>query len=1123
MREFRIKVNNEKTYVVKANDYNQAVKTLHSKLKDFDLTNFLALKRSLELRIGEEIDFDKLEEYVNKLPKDKNGKKNINVKEVIKCCIKAKDNAVSDSISRYTGEDAIRTNGFVKIKEDGDWTSYKYNGSDFDGAVFKIHQYNPSLIAFVSNGNRTITVRNKYLNDADDTAQGEIEVLKSFGFDYKDGKWVKESNNNDIIVQPDYHYVSVIGPSDTEKHCKKYQYQSAGMLKKIIASNIKDSSIKDDLTMVEKYKKSIIYIDDNGYYYHTPIGGRGAKAYRDNTKDINIVKKRIDNDYSFLYDSSIKDVSYVSGKNLKIGQKIVEDGEVLEVVDIKETQRGVNNNYRDVTFKNVKTGATETVHFGNSTLARLNDDWSKGVSVTVKVTTESLINAAKEHKVLLGGRNDAPEKFIGRTSIRFTLPNKDNTAYANIDNSQSTIHYNMYDDEFTYKEFGGKKDFNKAKLTEGLKKLQDYVVSQLISAGIVVNQSKVEVGGSSKFNSTWRQAQSYNDESVKDADPVKVEKIIRKEKSALGITYYLFQTKSNSGATIYYEVTDKSYHGEPTYSGGGIISFSLQSANDSLDSHLLYDKLVSKYGKVAGRKRFFLGKNDSVQRENEASTGYKFRITNNGSKWYYETTFPDGHTTLTGPYSSKQETEQYFHKHRPTEKLTDANRYNKGQKFQTSAGIHEIIGYDPVKADANTNRIEYSYRIKTPNGTYTNMPDWQLEELVKLGRYKLIDSNIKDSDSYQVWTINEKGVYHKEADVPNPQLAKAIASQLKKQGRWVQISKNSRTNIVSDCDMMDSLSIKVKLNGKTYNGVFNGISNTDKTFGDVYIPELVSLHSGDKGVFNPDEGHYVSDGKFYFKMENIKKWNPSLKNYLTDSNITDADPVKVEKIIRKEKSELGITYYIFQTKSSSGYTIYYQVTDKTYHGEPTYSGGGIISFSLKSANDTLDHNLLMDKLKAKYGEKEGTKRYLRGENDSAIKDKLSTSDANSLVEAYIDKYKYTHSNLPYVNKPKIKIFNSPEEFRDKFLSSYRGYSIYAGGLLNYNGYVVKLFTSAKDGKIESPSADNIFTIFPTTTIKDSNNIKNRKSYTIKVGDKQYKVFAESESEAINKYIKSKKQ
>ena len=104
---------------------------------------------------------------------------------------------------------------------------------------------------------------------------------------------------------------------------------------------------------------------------------------------------------------------------------------------------------------------------------------------------------------------------------------------------------------------------------------------------------------------------SIKDSSIKDADSVEVEKIIRKEKSALGITYYLFQTKSKSGATIYYEVTDKTYHGEPTYSGGGVISFSLQSANDSLDSHLLYDKLVSKYGEKAGRKRFLLGKNDT--------------------------------------------------------------------------------------------------------------------------------------------------------------------------------------------------------------------------------------------------------------------------------------------------------------------------------------------------------------------------------------------------------------------------------------------------------------------------------------------------------------------------------
>lgn len=655
MREFRIKVNNEKTYVVKAKDYNQAVKTLHNKLRD---------------------------------------------------------NTLNDSISKYNGEDAIRTNGFVKIKEDGDWTSYKYNGSDFDGAVFKIHQYNPSLIAFVSNGNRTITVRNKYLKDF-----------------------------------------------------------------------------------------------------------------------------------------SIKDVSYVSGKKLKIGQKIVEDGEVLEVVDIKETQRGVNNNYRDVTLKNVKTGATETVHFVNSALARLND------------------------------------------------------------------------------------------------------------------------------------------------------------------------------------------------------------------------------------------------------------------------------------YSPK---------------------YNKGQKIQTSAGIHEIIGYDPVRADVHTNRIEYSYRLKTPNGTYTNIPDWQLEKLVELGRYKLIDSNISD---------------------------KLIESGSKK-----ALSKNIATEIKEGKDPKQAAAIAYSVqreNDASTGYKYRITNNGSKWYYETTFPD----------------GHTTLTGPYSSKQETEQYFH----KHRPTEKLTDADPVKVEKIIRKEKSALGVTYYIFQTKSSSGYTIYYQVTDKTYHGEPTYSGGGIISFSLKSANDTLDHNLLSDKLKAKYGEKEGTKRYLRGENDSAIKDKLSTSDANSFVEAYIDKYKYTHSNLPYVNKPKIKIFKSPEEFRDKFLSSHRGYSIYAGGLLNYNGYVVKLFTSAKDGKIESPSADNIFTIFPTTAIKDSaniteltkkakqlknklkkekahsyenwgqaeirqlkdlfdynnysqstkiinefinwvdertpgkigdsnpNNIKNRKSYTIKVGDKQYKVFAESESEAINKYIKSKKQ
>lgn len=322
---------------------------------------------------------------------------------------------------------------------------------------------------------------------------------------------------------------------------------------------------------------------------------------------------------------------------------------------------------------------------------------------------------------------------------------------------------------------------------------------------------------------------------------------------------------------------------------------------------------------------------------------------------------------------------------------------------------------------------------------------------VKMGdsiQDKLIESSSEEALSKNIATEIKAG--------KDPKQAAAIAYSIQKE---------------NDSNMKDGLNVTVKLNGKTYKGAFNGISGADKRFGDVYIPELVSLRSGDKGVFNPDEGNYVSDGKFYFKMENLKKWNPFLNDYikdsaikdtkflvhayndgklleeklvnsrveaeqlakeftkkygeystsikLVDSNITDADPVKVEKIIRKEKSALGITYYLFQTKSNSGATIYYEVTDKTYHGEPTYSGGGVISFSLKTANDSLDSHLLSDKLKAKYGEKEGTKRYLHGENDSAIKD--------------ADMFNITFERNGVYQSSLVKA-SSEEEAKQKFMS-----------------------------------------------------------------------------------------
>ena len=763
-----------------------------------------------------------------------------------------RDDAVGDSISKYNGEDAIKINGFVKIKEDGDWTSYKYNGCDFDNAVFKIHQYNPSLIAFVSNGNRTITVRNKYLNDAANVNMKTAEdIIKKYGgnpvgnvMGLQKTRFVRQDeikNQHDFAIDLDkagYKFYLING---------KYHISP------------KDSSIKDDLTMVEKYKKSIIYIDDNGYYYHTPIGGRGAKAQRDNTKDINIVKKRIDNDYSFLYDSSIKDisitnepildgltkkdkfytigtkikegnkiltvvkvddryiylkhpdgkvyaydpydlymnlkmthnwsyvdssikdVSFVTGKNLKVGQKIIENDKIYEVLDIKDNSSIYS---KIVTLKDIKTGKVEQLRIGYNYLTEIKDKliqsaskeaFSKNMATEIKSgkdpkqaaaiaysvqrandsisqykpgmdttglwqvshiknninhsllvranSKEEAINKVVKHSPNseIIGVNEYPIPHFGEPildssvkdglygaftmninslddinltnlvkSIRDYIKQHWNSDIAEINTDDVTTSsgspklnfsfrekrssdkngrwelstgtiviepsYSLVDKYYTENKKYGEKKLN----SEIANKLKQYAHKTIYKNASITRDSAIKdayidewyentsenaymvakrygvsvkpikkrgadvlyrfEGSIDKLNrmhsdgyfmSIDMAGNSIKDSSIKDADSVEVEKIIRKEKSALGITYYLFQTKSKSGATIYYEVTDKTYHGEPTYSGGGVISFSLQSANDSLDSHLLYDKLVSKYGKNAGRKRFLLGKNDT--------------------------------------------------------------------------------------------------------------------------------------------------------------------------------------------------------------------------------------------------------------------------------------------------------------------------------------------------------------------------------------------------------------------------------------------------------------------------------------------------------------------------------
>lgn len=172
--------------------------------------------------------------------------------------------------------------------------------------------------------------------------------------------------------------------------------------------------------------------------------------------------------------------------------------------------------------------------------------------------------------------------------------------------------------------------------------------------------------------------------------------------------------------------------------------------------------------------------------------------------------------------------------------------------------------YDNVVADTDEDDKK---QVREAADKHWNDLQKFAESLKVSTKDKLIQSSSEEAFSKNVSTEIKAG--------KDPKQAAAIAYSIQKE---------------NDSNMKDGLNVIVKLNGKTYKGAFNGISGADKRFGDVYIPELVSLHSGDKGVFNPDEGNYVSDGKFYFKMENLKKWNPFLKDYIKDSNVTDAYP-----------------------------------------------------------------------------------------------------------------------------------------------------------------------------------------------------------------------------------------
>lgn len=155
----------------------------------------------------------------------------------------------------------------------------------------------------------------------------------------------------------------------------------------------------------------------------------------------------------------------------------------------------------------------DTTDMNNS----LEEDWSKGLSFTFKITTNSLQNAFKNGSVRVGGQNKADlSSMYGDTSLRFKIVDKPyswaNDGYMNVDRNESELRVNLYDKDFTYKDIGGKSNFNKAKLTQEMEELKNSIENDLKDAGLVITQSKVEVGGSPKFDTAWRQAQKYNED-----------------------------------------------------------------------------------------------------------------------------------------------------------------------------------------------------------------------------------------------------------------------------------------------------------------------------------------------------------------------------------------------------------------------------------------------------------------------------------------------------------------------------------------------------------------------------------------------------------------------------------
>ena len=222
---------------------------------------------------------------------------------------------------------------------------------------------------------------------------------------------------------------------------------------------------------------------------------------------------------------------------------------------------------------------------------------------------------------------------------------------------------------------------------------------------------------------------------------------------------------------------------------------------------------------------------------------------------------------------------------------------------------YSIKDYDPVAVHAVQKKInELNERIERIEKSAGGKETWESKYLKKqLAEYKenleiarkqspefygpTRDAKCKDND----WGTLDPFIPHQNTKTFfNEKEAIGFAKSLGKE--YGIKSKRDKFNqnqfiVCWDSAIRDGQTIKVTLDGKTYNAVYRGKSTKYSDMADVYIDELLNYY-GAKKTPKDDLGFTPNDGKYYISIDRIKKENP---NVILDSRCRDEYFTKREK------------------------------------------------------------------------------------------------------------------------------------------------------------------------------------------------------------------------------------